>query len=164
MTTAIHDGFVRLITASFPAKPIPSRFFWSDGEGTDKGNIPDELSNRIGNRQWTEVTLLDWRMTGAAPYISRTYLEPRTFVYYLPSLLVGALFEPDFIDWALEGIIPFNKHRVPRGKWWNEFARAISPDQRKALSTYISHIQLTIWDLIGPGNQVLAHEAQAIWS
>jgi hypothetical protein len=160
----MHEDCMRLVAASFPVKPMPDRFFWSSTEGTEKGDIPEELWNRIGNRQWTEVTLLDWRMTGAQPCNSRTYLEPRTFLYYLPSLLVGSLPDPEFIDWALEAMLPNNQNRIPRGKWWNEFAHAVSLNQRKALSAYASHIRLTIWDRIGLANQALVDAAEIVWS
>ena len=63
---------------------------------------------------------MDWRMVGTPPCISRLYLEPATFMYYLPSIIIGVSREMEFWDFALEAIIPYNKNRVPRGRWWSQ--------------------------------------------
>jgi hypothetical protein len=50
----------------------------------------------------------------------QAYLEPATFMYYLPSIIIGVSREMEFWDFALEAIIPYNKNRVPRGRWWSQ--------------------------------------------
>ena len=102
------DGveFLRAIEMAFPVEPLPNRFFWASGEVSLGYDIPQELENRISGRRWTDVTLMDWRMTGASPAVSRSYLEPTTFMYYLPSIIVGGFREPEFIEFALGAMIP----------------------------------------------------------
>lgn len=106
--------FLDLIRAAFPAEPVPAQFFWREGKDSLDLDIPQELRNRISGRPWIEVTLMDWRMTGTSPVVARRYLEPATFMYYVPSIIVGASQDIGFVDFALEGIIPHNKYHVPR--------------------------------------------------
>jgi len=156
--------FFDLVRTAFPVEPAPTQFFWAEGKDSLIGDISQELGNRISGRPWTDVTLMDWRMTGTSPAVARRYLEPATFMYYLPSVLVGALKEIEFIELALEGIIPENKNHVPRGKWWFEFSGIASPRQRAALSAFLAHIRLVSWYKIGPANQYLLERAENIWS
>jgi len=107
---------------------------------------------------------MDWRMMGAPPSVTRVYLEPTAFMYYVPSIVLGAYREMDFIDWALEAIIPYNKRHIPRGKWWFEFLSSASPSQRQALSAFLADIRSQTWDEIGPENQYLLDIAESIWS
>jgi hypothetical protein len=156
--------FLDLIRTAFPTAPVPTQFFWTEGKDPLDCDIPQELRNRIAGRPWTEVTLMDWRMTGTSPVVGRRYLEPATFMYYVPSIIVGTSLQIEFIDYALEGIIPYNKYHVPRGKWWSEFSGIASPHQRTALSAFLSHVRLMFWDRIGPANQYLLEHAESVWS
>jgi hypothetical protein len=156
--------FLDLIRTAFPAEPVPDQFFWTEGKDALDRDIPEELRNRISGRPWTEVTLMDWRMTGTSPVVARRYLEPATFMYYVPSIIVGAFQQIEFIEFALEGIIPENKYHVPRGKWWSEFSGMASPRQRAALSAFLAHVRLVSWDTIGPANQYLLEHAEGVWS
>lgn len=157
------ENFLDLIRAAFPVEPLPADFFWVEGKIPLDSEIPQELKNRISGRPWVEVTLLDWRMTASSPEVSRRYLEPATFMYYVPSIIVGAFREIEFIYLALEAIIPENKNHIPRGKWWFEFSASASPDQRAAISAFLTHIRLTDWDTIGLANQYLLERAENIW-
>jgi hypothetical protein len=103
-------------------------------------------------------------MTGTSPALARRYLEPATFLYYVPSIILGVSREIDFIGFALEAIIPDNKEHVPRGKWWSEFSRIASPHQRTALSEFLVHVRLAFWDTVGPANQYLLERAENVWS
>jgi hypothetical protein len=161
MTTI--DQISQLIYANFPVDPLPNPFFWMDRGDQPIGDIPDELLNRIAQRPWVEITMRDWTMTGAHPCGSRRYLDPNTFRYYLPSLLVGGLQETGYIDWALESILPAGRKRRTTGKWWKEFAEGFSEKQRVAVCAYLKGIRLLLWDSIGPANQQLICDAEAIW-
>jgi hypothetical protein len=152
-----------LIETAFPVQPRPTAFFSAEGIDAINHDIPQELSKRIAGRPWTEVTLMDWRMIGVSPVISRRYLEPASFMYYVPSILLGVFWQIDFVEFALEGIIPHNKHHSPRGKWWSEFSSCASSRQRLALSAFLSHVRLMFWDRIGPANQSLLERAENIW-
>jgi hypothetical protein len=153
-----------LIGTAFPVEPLPTQFFSTEGKESLDCDIPQELRNRISGRPWTEVTLMAWTMTGSSPVVARRYLEPATFMYYVPSIVVGVLQEMDFIELALEGIIPDNKNHVPRGNWWFEFSGNASPRQRAALATFLLHIRFKFWDTIGPVNQYFLEHAENIWS
>ena len=155
--------FLDLIRSAFPVAPVPAQFFWTEGKDSLDSDIPQELRNRIAGRPWTDVTLMDWRMTGTSPVVARRYLEPATFMYYVPSIIVGASQQIEFIDYALEGVIPNNKFHVPRGIWWSEFSRIVSPHQRAALSAFLAHVRLVYWDEIGPANQHLLEHAESVW-
>ena len=155
--------FLDLIRRAFPAAPVPAQFFWTEGRDSLDCDIPQELRDRIAGRPWTEVTLMDWRMTGTSPVVARRYLEPATFMYYVPSIIVGASQQIECIKLALEGIVPDNKYHVPRGSWWSEFSGIASPSQRAALSAFLAYIRLVSWDTIGPANQYLLEHAESVW-
>jgi hypothetical protein len=161
MESAESLDFIR---TAFPAVPVPVKFFWTEGKDSLDCDIPQELRNRISGRLWTDVTLMDWRMIGIEPAISRRYLEPATFMYYLPSIIVGASQEIEFIDTALEAMIPYNKHHVPRGAWWFEFVRSASLGQRAALSAFLAHIRLMSWDGNNSTNRYFLQHAESVWS
>ncbi|MBR1274451.1 hypothetical protein [Bradyrhizobium sp. AUGA SZCCT0283] len=162
MTQSVE--FLDLIRTAFPAEPVPAQFFWRQGKDSLDLDIPQELRSRLLGRPWTEVTLMDWRMTGTSPVLARRYLEPGTFMYYVPSIIVGVSQDIGFVELALEGIIPDNKYHVPRGQWWSEFSGIASLDQRAALSAFLSHIRRMSWDEIGPANQYLLEHAESVWS
>ena len=155
---------LNLVRSAFPIEPVPVQFFWTKGKDALDHDIPQELKNRIAGRLWADVSLMDWRMTGVSPVVSRHYFEPETFMYYVPSLIVGTSHEIEFIYLALEGIIPNNKHHVPRGEWWSEFSGIASPRQRTALSAFLSHVRSVFWDRIGLANQHLLEHAERVWS
>jgi hypothetical protein len=159
-----NEKLLDLIGTAFPVEPQPISFFWAAGEHALDRDIPQELKNRIAGRRWNEITLMDWRMIGTSPVVARSYLEPAIFIYYVPSIIVGTSHQIEFMDFALEAIIPDNKHHVPRGKWWSEFAGIASPGQRLALSAFLSHVRLMFWDRIGPANQSLLEHAENIWN
>ena len=160
---AENESLLVLVSAAFPVDPLPTRFFSPEGDRAFDFDIPQELKNRIAGRLWTQVTLLDWRMTGTSPVVARRYLEPATFMYYVPSIIVGTLQKMDFIEFALEGIMPDNKYHVPRGEWWSEFSKIASPAQRAAFSAFLSYVRHSLWGVIGPANQHLLEHAENIW-
>ena len=103
-------------------------------------------------------------MIGAPPAIARFYIEPSTFLYYLPSLLTGVFHNIEYIDFALESILPYNKMHLPRGKWWDEFSQTVSPAQRAAFFAFLWRGRVTLWDKIGHVDQSLVQDAERIWS
>jgi hypothetical protein len=159
-----NEQLLSQIGLAFPTEPLPAHFFWDDAKDLLDQDIPQELQNRICGRLWTEVTLMDWRMTGTSPVIARRYLEPATFMYYVPSIITGSIRQIEFIEFALEGIIPDNKNHVPRGKWWSQFLGIASPHQRAALSAFLAQARSSSWHTIGLANQHLLECAESIWS
>jgi hypothetical protein len=90
----------------------------------------------------------DWTMTGAHASTARIYLDPNAFRYYLPSLLVGALQETGYLDWALESILPAGRKRHTTGKWWTDFWRGFSEQQREAICAYLKGVRSMLSDSI----------------
>jgi hypothetical protein len=158
------EKMLDLVVAAFPADPLPTRFFWVEGRVPLNDDFAEELRNKILGRPWTEITLEDWFNTGAAVVVNRAYIEPATFMYYVPSFIVGASHDIKSLYVALEAILPFNKNHVPRGKWWFEFSDMASPRQRQAIFAFLAHIRLNFWDTIGLDDQCLLERAEDIWS
>jgi hypothetical protein len=154
-----YGEFAQLVYANFPTDPVPHEFFWSEGKLFVRDDISQEFRERFAGRRWPEITLMDWRMTGTRPTIAHRYLKPSTFRYYLPSLLLGVFDDLDFLDWALEAILPFNKWHVPRGKWWADFDAAMSESQRATLRSFLTIINPPA----GSVDQHLLSTAKAIW-
>ena len=161
---ADNAEFLNFVRTAFPVEPLPVQFFWAEGKDSLDRDIRQELGNRISGRPWTEVSLMDWRMVGASPAVARGYFEPTTFMYYVPSIILGVSREIDFVDYALEAIVPHNKDHAPRGKWWTQFSGIASPRQRTAFSALLAHVRLVFWGTTGPANQHLLERAEDIWS
>ncbi len=146
---------------AFPVEPVPQRFFTATHQFVPNDEFDKGLMQRIFGRAWTEVTLLDWRMI-ASPWVVRDRLEPKTYLYYLPSLLLGGLAETEFLNWALEAIVPNNKNWVPRGVWWHEFAAFVSADQKQILTDFLCLVREEHRDEIH-ANDDLVRAGKAIW-
>jgi hypothetical protein len=158
-----NGALPKIFAEAFPLEPLPDHFFWAEAKGSLEGDIPSELKNRVLGRRWSEVTLMDWRMVGVSPAVSSQYLEPSTFAYYLPSIVLGVYPDLDFVEYALESILPRNQSHVPRGKWWAEFVDAISRRQRKALATFLEDLRLNSWEAVGAANQHFLEVAESFW-
>src|SRR5579863_2750737 len=158
------EPLLTFVRASFPAQPAPAQFFWTELEEPPCDDIPEELLKRIAGRQWTDVTIRDWAMVGTPPVVSRRYLQPSTFLYYLPSLVVGVIEDTEYIEFALEGMIPHNKTHAPGGAWWTSFSNTVSTEQRRTLLLYLRHVQDVLWNDIGEANLYYVWIAENIWS
>jgi hypothetical protein len=155
------EGIEAIIRAAFPAHPVPQPFFvTSEGRQQD---IHQELESRIHGRAWTSLTLLDWRMVGSVPAF-REYLMPQTFAYHVPSFLVGVISEPDFRDWALEAILPFNRRREPRGEWWTSFAAALTDPQRTAIRAFLAFQRDSVGYSFDLADEELVSSAESLWA
>jgi hypothetical protein len=157
----VPETVLKLLHASFPTEPVPSVFFWTEGEPIIQPDIPGELQSRMEHRRWTEVTLMDWRMS-ATPHVVKSYLEPATYLYYLPSLLVGVLADPGFLDWGIEAILPDNQWHKPRGKWWATFRGCVSEQQRITLCEFLALIRAQ-GRIIKSGLEPVLIAAERIW-
>jgi hypothetical protein len=153
-----------LVVAAFPVDPLPDRFFWVEGRVPLNDDFAQELSDKILGRRWTELTIEDWFKTGVSVAINRSYIQPATFMYYVPCFIAGASQDIRSLDLALEAILPFNRNHVPRGKWWFEFSESASPRQREAIRAFLAHIRLTFWDTIGLEYQIPLERADDVWS
>jgi hypothetical protein len=160
MTTA--DQLSELLYQSFPVEPLPS-LFWIDGREHPIGDIPEELLKRIAHHSWVDLTMRDWAMTGAHASTARLYLNPDAFRYYLPSLLIGALHEHEYLDWALECLLPAGRKRRTTGKWWTDFSAGFSEQQREVVRAYLKGVRSMLGDSIDPVNQQLLEEAEVVW-
>ena len=150
-----------IVRAAFPEDPLPEVFF-RDHHAPDE-DMPRELASRIQGRGWTRISLLDWRHVGATPGAYREYLAPAAFAYYTPSFLVGVVPQPEFMDLALEAILPSNRQRKPRGEWWSMYADSFTPPQRAALQAFLAY-QREASHLLDVMDEELIRTAEAIWN
>jgi len=150
-----------ILSGAFPQLPLPEPFFAAT-EGLDI-DIRQELSTRVKGRVWTAVSLLDWRLVGASPSVCGRHMTPTSFAYYAPSLLLAAISEPAFLDWALEAILPPNQQRVPKGDWWLGYVEAFTDRQRLAIRSYLAHQRHTLSssDVVG---EELLNVADRLWA
>jgi len=157
MTTA------ELIRTAFPTEPLP-RTFWVTGADQHAGDIPDELARRLAHRPWTHVTMDDWAMVGARPSLAKQYLHPDAFRYYVPSLLVGALQDSGYLDWALECLLPAGRQRRIGRLEWAQFHDGFSAAQRHAIRVYLEGLRSMLKESADPVVRHLIGEAEAVWS
>ena len=148
------------IRAAFPEHPVPGILPRITEKFAD--DIGEALAFRVNARTWPSVSILDWRYV-ASPAICRTYMPPMTFAYYVPSFLVGVLSEPEWLYWALEAIIPFNKEHKPRGEWWFSFAEAFTGPQRAALHAFLAY-QRDATTPLSLQDEELIRAAETIWA
>src|SRR4051812_15235416 len=91
------DTIEASLKGAFPTRPVPSQLFLDGLRETRNWDIPMELQNRLLGREWTEVTLMDWRCIGSIGSII-TYVTPTAFRYYLPSLLWLTAQDPSWLE------------------------------------------------------------------
>jgi hypothetical protein len=151
-----------LIRGAFPAEPLPGRF-WADGIDSIATDIPKELGERIADRPWGDVTMLDWSMTGVHASIARNYFDADAFRYYLPSLLIGGLTDFGYIDWPLECLLPAGRKRRTSGEWWQKFSTGFSNEQKVAVRAYLIGVRAMLRDATHLSEIHLIDEARAIW-
>jgi hypothetical protein len=152
-----------LVRLAFPVEPIPDKYFWS-GEIDRVGDFTQDFLENIARRPWTDISTADWRNSLLTGGSFRNYVEPSTFLYYIPSLIVDALKgNRDDIQTALEEILPFNSDRNPRGKWWDEFSESISAKQRLVLSAFLIYRRKECWNQLDLEIQLLICSAESIW-
>jgi hypothetical protein len=162
-----NEQFSNLLHATFPTRPMPARFFWKENVPDDGFEFCGDLLKWLAQREWTEIKMSDWTMIGHFN-ISRQHLEPATFLYYLPSLLLGVIEEPGYLYWALEAIIPLGRDRRPKGRWWGELLETISPDQSATIRAFLAHVRNNLLRpdegpfVISP-EEVLTTEAETFW-
>jgi hypothetical protein len=138
MTTKEH--FLKLLLAAYPPQPVPARFFWKEERRDINDEFHRDLLEWLAERQWTEIKMRNWAMMGHVGII-RELLDPATFLYYLPSLLLGVTEDPSYLDWALEAIIPSGRDRRPKSKWWGQLLETISPDQASTIRAFLAHVR-----------------------
>jgi hypothetical protein len=151
-----------IIRAVFTERPVPTTFF-GPAEALQQ-DMPQELASRIEGRAWTSLSLLDWRGVGAPPASYRRYVVPKTFAYYVPSLLVGVISEPDFRDLALEAILPDNRWRSPRGEWWTSFAATFTNPQRQAIRAFLAFQREAAAFTFDLADEDLVSAAEKVWA
>jgi hypothetical protein len=167
MTT--NEQFSKLLHAAFPAQPLPARFFWKECVQHDADDeFCRDLLERLARRQWTEVKMSDWAIIVDSISFSRERLEPATFLYYLPSLLLNVTEHPEYLEWALQAIIPLGRDRKPKRKWWIELLETISPDQCAALRAFLAYVCRDLLrseegPLVITQAEALTSEAETFW-
>jgi hypothetical protein len=166
MTTREH--FSNLLHAAFPPQPMPVRFFWKEGVHDASDEFCGDLLERLWRREWTEIKMSDWAWIGNIISMSREHLEPATFLYYLPSLLLGVTEDPWYLDLALEAIIPSGRDRRPKRKWWGELLETISPGQSAAIRAFVAHVRSDLLrsdkePFVVSGEEILTDEAETFW-
>ncbi|MBV9978468.1 DUF6714 family protein [Bradyrhizobium sp.] len=105
----------------------------------------------------------DWTMTGVRPDATRGYLDPNAFRYFLPSLLVSGLGQPEYIDWALEAILPPGRNRRTTGNWWKEFSEGFSVEQRETVCSFLKFTRAQLWDSLDLADQQRIRDAEFVW-
>jgi hypothetical protein len=161
------EGILKLLLVTFPPRPIPAHFFWKEDRHDNSYEFRRDLLDWLAERPGTEIKMRDWAMVGHMS-TTRELLEPATYLYYLPSLLLGATEDPGYLDWALEAIIPSGRDRRPKSQWWGELLETISPDQSATIRAFLTYVRnhLLMSDE-GPFdismNEALTAEAETFW-
>jgi hypothetical protein len=162
-----NGDLLRLLLATFPPQPIPTQFFWREDRHDDSYEFRRDLREWLEGRRWTEIKMRDWAMVGHIS-ITRELLEPATFLYYLPSLLLGVTEDPGYLDWALEAIIPSGRDRRPKSKWWGELLETISPGQSATIRAFLAHVRSNLLrsdegPFVISTHEALTAEADTFW-
>ena len=99
MTTS--EQFSKLLLVTFPVQPEPTRFFWKESVHSNDDEFSRDLSESLAHRQWIKIKTSDWAMIGSSISFSRERLEPTTFLYYLPAMLLSAIDDATYLNWTL---------------------------------------------------------------
>lgn len=133
------DGLSKLLLATFPPRPLPAQFFWKEDRHDNSYEFRRNLLECLAERSWTDLKMSAWTRDRDI-MITREFLEPATFLYYLPSLMLGVIEDhPEELDLVLEAILPLGRDRRPKSKWWRELLETISPDQSAAIRAFVAY-------------------------
>jgi hypothetical protein len=162
-----NGDFLKLLHATFPPQPMPAQFFWEEDRHDNSYEFRGDLLEWLAERQWTEIKMHDWAMAGDTR-MTRELLEPATFLYYSPSLLLGVTEDLGYLDWALEAIIPSGRDRRPKSKWWGELLETISSEQSATIRAFLAHVRNNILPsdegpFVISTSEVLTAEAETFW-
>jgi hypothetical protein len=91
-------------------------------------------------------------------------MAPEAFAYYVPSLLVGTILDPDFRDMAFDGILPHNQRRAPRGEWWTRFAATFTDPQRAAVRAFLTFEKRAVGFTFDLVDEELVGIAENLWA
>ncbi|WP_315758176.1 DUF6714 family protein [Bradyrhizobium sp. SZCCHNRI2007] len=150
-----------LMRTAFPTEPLPGTL-WIDRDAQAAGDVPHELTERLAQRPWTDVTLGDWLMTGH-PSSVQCFLHPDVFRYYLPSLLVGVIDDTGYLDWALEALLPAGRRRRTDRPDWVQFWDGFSDTQRNAIRSYLKKVRAVRSEAADPVERHLFDELEVVW-
>jgi hypothetical protein len=161
------EDLLKLLLATFPPLPMPAQFFWTEDRHDNSYEFRRDLLEWLAERKWTEIKMPDWATAGDTR-ITRELLEPATFLYYLPSLLLGVAEDPEYLDWALEAIIPSGRDRRPKSKWWGELLETVSAEQSATIRAFLAHVRNNILrsdegPFVISTSEVLTAEAETFW-
>jgi hypothetical protein len=163
MSLNIVQSVREILIHAFPLSPVPGEFF-VEGESCSKGDIQGELSRRISGKIWIDVSITDWAMTGVSPAVSRVYVEPKAFLYYFPSLLLGGVVDLNYVDFAINVLVPINQRFEERGAWWWDFKAAVTHDQRLAILKYIALLRSEIPEILSLDGGMIISRASELWA
>ena len=100
----------------------------------------DEFSNglliALHNRPWNAVKLFEWRNIAQVSVVKK-FVTPNAFQYFVPSLLLGSIREPEFLNYGLEAILPNNQKRIEKGDWWFDFRARFSNGQVRVVQEFL---------------------------
>jgi len=129
----------------FPISPLPKRLLLDE---YDNSEFSEGICNAFLSKQWVSVTVDDWVNIACIEVVS-SYMSPRAFHYYLPSLLLGVLEEGSYIDWGLKAVLPQNQSREPRSDWWKDYVACFNLKQRRFIQEYI----LSVLEFVQQGSE-----------
>lgn len=157
-----QDDVAALFEISFPTSPMPAKYVLDNVDQNHE--IIQALGKYVLGKSWKDVTLLEWRLSEPSLGVVRDYVTIEAYIYYMPSVLLGALEDLRFMEMALEAILPYNREHVARGKWWSMFISYLSQSRKQCIFKFIEYVERNFWNDVGPSNQVSLFDARAIWN
>jgi hypothetical protein len=124
----------RQVRRAFPVTPKPRLTLLPDFRS---GDIYESILKRFDDKVWTEIRLDDWINTATVAALVHAF-SALSFHYYVPSLLIGAASNINYLDWGLHALLPQNKSHVPRGEWWLSYRRCFSEVQVRTARQFIA--------------------------
>ena len=120
--------------AAFPQLPVPLNVLIA---GDHIGDIWADVDAKFLGKSWVEISLDTWINTASIQALSGSFFTPQAFHYYVPSILIASLQNPNYLDWGLDSVLPKNKHHVPRGDWWKEYRSCFTSEQENVVREFL---------------------------
>lgn len=127
-------SFTNSAKAAFSHAPIPKDVMIA---GDHIGDIWEEIENRFVGLPWFNVSIDAWINTASVHTLMKHFFTPIAFHYYVPSLLIASLENPNYLDWGLDGVLPNNKNHVPRSEWWKEYRSCFTGEQENVIREFL---------------------------
>jgi hypothetical protein len=125
-----------MINLAFQHSKLPSELILKKIGNTE---FEEEINKRLVGKNWHDVNLEDWISIASLPTLMEC-MTPQGVHYFLPSLLLGVIDEPNYYSWGVDALRPHNKYQTEKSEWWTTYKQLFSEEQIIAVRNFLLYV------------------------